>query len=165
MRTPTVIECPRKGHAGPREETGATCPWNVPRTGKTLAGLLEMRCTEARKPNLECRREHGARCHAGHLRAEQAGPWASRPLPSVGRPLPTTDVPARVRLPWSSSKPALGSGQVQGALGREVQGLGHKQETKVSPSSPCQLSQRLPFFGVSRSSPPQRCGYSKSAVT
>lgn len=88
-------------------------PWEV---------RWERDAPEARKPRLDARGGLGTCRPAGHRRGEQAGPWASRPLPTR-TPLPETL--ASVQL---EDGPGLRTRS--GALGREVQGLSHKQETR-----------------------------------
>lgn len=88
-------------------------PWEV---------RWEREAPEARKPRLDARGGLGTCRPAGHRRGEQAGPWASRPLPTR-TPLP--EPLASVQL---EDGPGLRTRS--GALGREVQGLSHEQETR-----------------------------------
>lgn len=88
-------------------------PWEV---------RWERDAPEARKPRLDARGGLGTCRPAGHRRGEQAGPWASRPLPTR-TPLP--EPLASVQL---EDGPGLRTRS--GALGREVQGLSHEQETR-----------------------------------
>lgn len=111
-------------------------PWEV---------RWERDAPEARKPRLDARGGLGTCRPAGHRRGEQAGPWASRPLPTR-TPLP--EPLASVQL---EDGPGLRTRS--GALGREVQGLSHEQETRQHYRCHGDCYTRFLFRGVAPSAP------------
>lgn len=146
---------PLEGRARPRREgeltvTSARASWSAPRTGRD-PGRFAGNETHLRPGSpaltLAGDSEHAVLPATGA--ASRRGPGRAAPSPH-GRPCPNPS-------PRSSSKTALGSGQGQGPSGEKcrVSVTNRKRGSVIVATATVTPAS---FFGVSRPSPPQRCG-------